>query len=112
VATNHQDEPEWPAFALAARSVERAERLAQLLVQAGGDVDAVVRGFLRAPLYHPSRDTGFLTLYTVVYRPVEGTVEYHWPGSTWAHSMHALGPGTHHALIPVPARPQVAAGDR
>ncbi|WP_018856224.1 hypothetical protein [Rhizobium sp. 42MFCr.1] len=40
--------------------------------------------FLLPPLY--SRSGSFPTLYTAVYRPVEGRVDYIWPGKHWSQS--------------------------
>ncbi len=38
--------------------------------------------FLLPPLY--SRRGSHPTLYTAVYRPVEGRVDYVWPGKRWS----------------------------
>ena len=45
---------------------------------------------LHAPMRTTSYDAGFGTLYTAVYRPGAGTVEYRWPGTTWRHSFTAF----------------------
>ena len=78
VTTNHQGEVEWAPYAAAIRSVERAERLEELLA-AGTDVPGVVAACLRGPLYATRFHEGFGTLYTAEYRPAEGVVRYHWP---------------------------------
>ena len=37
--------------------------------------------FFESPLY--SRREGFTTVYTAVYLPAEGRVDYRWPGERW-----------------------------
>ena len=90
VATNHQGTVEWPPYAAAIRTVERHERLTEL-VTAGTDVPGVVAACLRPPLYATRFSAGFGTLYTAEYRPAEGTARYHWPQHTWEHSLRHLG---------------------
>jgi predicted choloylglycine hydrolase len=41
-------------------------------------------GFFQPPLY--SRRAGFTTVYTAVYRPAEGQVDYLWPSKGWTQS--------------------------
>jgi hypothetical protein len=40
--------------------------------------DRLIEGLLAPPLY--SRRQAFPTVYTAVYRPAEGRVDYLWPG--------------------------------
>jgi len=35
------------------------------------------------------------TLYTAIYRPAEGSVEYRWPGFAWPQSFTAFSEGMH-----------------
>ncbi len=90
VTTNHQGSVEWEPYATAIRSVERAERLEQLLA-AGADAADITAACLRAPLYATRFSEGFGTLYTAEYRPAEGIVRYHWPDQTWEHSLDKIG---------------------
>jgi predicted choloylglycine hydrolase len=92
VTTNHQGEVEWAPYAAAIRSVERAERLEELLAD-GADVPAVVAACLRSPLYATRFHEGFGTLYTAEYRPADGVVRYHWPDHTWEHALGRVQPG-------------------
>jgi predicted choloylglycine hydrolase len=92
VATNHQGTVEWAPYAAAIRTVERQERLEELLT-GGADVPAVVAACLRPPLYATRFGAGFGTLYTAEYRPADGVARYHWPGQTWTHALDQLGPG-------------------
>ncbi len=93
VATNYQGKVEWAPYAAAIRTVERQERLEELLT-AGADVPAVMAALLRPPLYATKFGAGFGTLYTAEYRPAEGVARYHWPGQTWTHALDQLGPGS------------------
>ena len=91
VATNYQGTVEWAPYAAAIRTVERQEKLEDMLA-AGADAAAVVAACLRPPLYATKFGAGFGTLYTAEYRPAEGVARYYWPGQTWEHSLDRLGP--------------------
>ena len=90
VTTNHQGSVEWEPYAAAIRSVERAERLEQLLAD-GADAADITSACLHSPLYASRFSEGFGTLYTAEYRPEEGAVRYHWPDRTWEHSLDKIG---------------------
>jgi predicted choloylglycine hydrolase len=82
-ATNHRaTTPDWPDHARSVRSVERQQRLLALLAGRSAEPD-VVAAFLRPPLYNTSYADAFGTLYTAVYRPALGAVDYVWPRSAW-----------------------------
>jgi predicted choloylglycine hydrolase len=93
VATNYQGTVEWAPYAAAIRTVERQERLEEMLA-AGADAASVVAACLRPPLYATKFGEGFGTLYTAEYRPAEGVARYYWPGQTWEHSLDRLGTGS------------------
>ena len=93
VATNHQHTVEWPEHAEAVRSEEREQRMLDLL-DADLDEDDFVAAFLEPPLHSRAYDDGFGTLYTAVYRPTEGAVDYRWPDMTWRQSIDAFDEGT------------------
>jgi predicted choloylglycine hydrolase len=63
-------------------TVERHTALATLLATPGLTLDRLIEGFLTPPLY--SRRAAFPTVYTAVYRPTEGRVDYLWPGRIWS----------------------------
>ena len=90
VATNYQGTVEWAPYAAAIRTVERQERLEDMLA-AGADAPSVVAACLQPPLYATRFGEGFGTLYTAEYRPGEGVARYYWPGQTWEHSLASLG---------------------
>ena len=84
VATNHQEQVDWPEHAQATRSVERHAALCSA-TNAGA--------FLEPPLYATAFARGFGTLYTAVYRPGSRTVTYRWPGhESWQQSLAPLRP--------------------
>ncbi len=89
VTTNHQGNVEWAPYAAAIRSVERKDRLEELLAD-GTAAPGVVAACLRSPLYASRFHQGFGTLYTAEYRPAEGIARYHWPDRTWEHSLDKI----------------------
>jgi len=93
VVTNHQGTVEWPPYAAAIRSVERQERLEELLA-ASTDVAGVIAACLRPPLHATRFHEGFGTLYTAEYRPGDGGVTYHWPGQSWRQSLDSFQAGS------------------
>ena len=84
VATNHQGVVDWPEYARWTRTMERFDELEGLLEHDAADV---IDGMLQPPMRSTDYEGGFGTLYTAVYRPGDGTAEYHWPGATWRHSL-------------------------
>jgi predicted choloylglycine hydrolase len=83
-ATNHQGVVDWPEYARWTRTVERRDELDGLLEH---DADGVIAGMLRPPLHNTDYEGGFGTLYTAVYRPSAGSVDYRWPGASWGHAV-------------------------
>ena len=92
VATNHQGDVEWHEHARATRSLER-ERLIEAALENAVDLQGLVSAFLERPLYSAAYDSGMGTLYTAVYKPVLGSVEYRWPGVAWEHSFERFREG-------------------
>lgn len=86
-ATNHQGVVDWPEYARWTRTVERLGHLDRLLEH---DDAGVIEGMLEPPLRSTDYEAGFGTLYTAIYRPGAGTVEYRWPGATWRHSFETF----------------------
>lgn len=86
-ATNHQGVVDWPEYARWTRTVERLDHLDALLEH---DHAGVTRAMLLPPMRSTDYEGGFGTLYTAVYRPDAGEVEYRWPGATWRHSFAAF----------------------
>jgi predicted choloylglycine hydrolase len=99
VATNHQGSVEWPEQARATRTLEREQLILELLHAPNTTPEDFAAAFLGARLYSRAYDHGFGTLYTAVYRPTEGRVDYRWPGFTWPQSFAAFVEGTHEELL-------------
>jgi predicted choloylglycine hydrolase len=93
VATNHQRTVEWPEHAEAVRSEEREQCMLDLLETSPGE-EEFVAAFLEPPLYNTAYDEGFGTLYTAVYRPVDGAVDLRWPDATWRQAIESFEEGT------------------
>ena len=101
VITNHQDPVMWEEYARATRTIERERHLSALVADSGMAEHRLVGAFLEPPLYARGFDRGYGTLYTAVYRPVDGVVDYRWPGSTWRQAFAAFVEGEHTVpLIP------------
>jgi len=86
LATNHRGlVPEHPERALVLNSVGRQDELMRL-AQSAPDAQRATEAFLRRPLHNEAYSRGFGTLYTAVYLPDAGVLEYHWPRSSWRRS--------------------------
>ncbi len=79
IATNHQRRVEWHAYAEVTASVEREQYLASRLEDPGETLDRLTRRFLEPPLYTENHRQKYATLYTALYRPRSGTVQFLWP---------------------------------
>ena len=86
-ATNHQIGVEWPRHARISRTVERERHLKALLGEPRLDRSRLAEDFLRAPLYSRDYAKGFGTVYTALYRPVQGEMSVLWPErDEWRHA--------------------------
>ncbi|WP_026614848.1 C45 family autoproteolytic acyltransferase/hydolase [Ensifer aridi] len=76
-------------------SMARQLRLLQALEEPSMSLSRLTDLFLLPPLYS-GRDP-YRTLYTAVYRPAEGRVDYIWPGKRWSQSFKdfRIGEYTH-----------------
>jgi predicted choloylglycine hydrolase len=98
VATNHHGLiPEFADRARSLRSVPRLDRLAEL-VAADPTPNELVAAFQADPLYNREYSRAFGTLYTALYRPAEGVVDYVWPDVTWRRGFDD-GDGTRTVLL-------------
>ncbi len=91
--TNHQELPALPHSLQQANSVARQTCLLAALDDPATTLDSLTAGFLDPPLY--SRRAGFTTVYTAVYRPAEGRVDYLWPGKTWRQGFDRFDTGSY-----------------
>ena len=93
--TNHQGRVEWPEYARAIRTVERERRVLELLEDPESTRERVIEAFLEPPLYSTGYASGFGTIFTAAYFPLERRVEYRWPGFVWHQSFDSFEEGTH-----------------
>jgi predicted choloylglycine hydrolase len=98
-ATNHQGIVEWPEQARATRTIERERWILQLLDDPDTTCASFEDAFLRSPLFSTSYDSGFGTLYTASYRPVEGVVDYRWPAFAWRLGFGAFEEAEHTEVL-------------
>ena len=77
--TNHQGKVDWPENAAFNKTVERSAFLKSKMAEKGMDAEKLANSFLAPPLYNTKFSDSFGTLYTAVYRPMEGVVQLRWP---------------------------------
>jgi hypothetical protein len=90
---NHQGDVDWPEYARATESVERAVWLDHLISASHPDQEQLAAAFLSPPLYNRSFSAGFGTLYTAILEPASGRVGYRWPGEAWSFGFDAFEEG-------------------
>ena len=90
--TNHQETVTWPEMAMLSLTVERHAALEDALA-ASPDIETLTSAMLAPPLYVRGSQT--VTAYTAVYRPLEGVVDYLWPGKRWRQGFEAFTPGSY-----------------
>lgn len=90
VCTNHQLAIEWPEHAVMTETLSRYEYLLDRIRDDEMTLDGLIDAFLRRPLYRAASRPHWRTIYTVVYRPLEGRIDYHWPGCVWQHDLDRL----------------------
>jgi predicted choloylglycine hydrolase len=98
-ATNHQGFVDWPEQARATRTLEREQHVLELLHRPDLTLDGFADAFLDPDLFSRAYERGFGTLYTAVYRPAEGAVDYRWPGFSWPQSFDRFEEGTHEEVL-------------
>ena len=100
VTTNHQERIEWQQHARATATLERERFLSQRLKDARDQPDRFVQAFLRPPVYSTAYARGYGTLYTAVYRPAEGAVDFIWPNLVWRQSFADFNESRHVVAFP------------
>jgi predicted choloylglycine hydrolase len=78
-ATNHQHQVEWDEYAAFTHTIERKHRLEQSLAEPKMNRSALIKQFLKPPLYSQQYLRGFGTLYTAAYDVAKGSVKVIWP---------------------------------
>ncbi|MEQ8814370.1 MAG: C45 family autoproteolytic acyltransferase/hydrolase [Thalassobaculum sp.] len=77
--TNHQETVVWLELAARSLTVERWRAAQAALDDPGTTLASLTARFLEPPIY--SRAARSPSVYTAVYRPAEGRVDYLWPGT-------------------------------
>jgi len=93
VCTNHQDLPAGPLTKRLTNSVHRRETLLAALDEPGLTLPDLTARLLQPPLY--SRRANSATVYSAIYRPAAGSVDYLWPGETRPQSFDRFEPGAY-----------------
>lgn len=101
-ATNHQGIVEWPEQAKATRTIERERCIVRALEDEGQSAEGFADAFLRAPLFSTAYDSGWGTLYTAVYHPAVGVVDYRWPTHTWRLGFGSFTQAEHTEVLAEP----------
>jgi predicted choloylglycine hydrolase len=91
VCTNHQEQAAGPLSGPLAHSVRRQQALLAALDDPAMTLADLTARFLQPPLH--SRRADSATIYTAVYRPAEGRVDYLWPGRIRHQSFDRFEPG-------------------
>lgn len=77
------------------RSGEREGELTRRLADPAAGLPTLVEAMLKPPLYRGCGADGFATVYTAVHRPLQGTVDFVWPGKTWHQGFQRFEPGAY-----------------
>jgi predicted choloylglycine hydrolase len=88
VCTNHQE-----MAPPASRSALRQCVLNEALAEPSMTLSTLVGRFFEPPLY--SRHIDFTTVYTAVYQPAAGRVNYLWPGRRWTQGFDGFNEGVY-----------------
>lgn len=89
VATNHRGRhPEFPDHARRFRSLERQDLLTEAM-ERGCDAQEMAETMLAPGVFSDDYDNAFGTLYTAVYLPLRGEVEYRWHNQSWTRSLNS-----------------------
>jgi predicted choloylglycine hydrolase len=91
VCANHQETIAAPPSAALAYSLQRQRAVLEALDDPAMTLAELTERFLAPPLY--SRRAKSPTVYTAVYRPAEGHVDYLWPRELRAQRFAAFNPG-------------------
>jgi predicted choloylglycine hydrolase len=111
-AANHQEEIEWEQHANATSTLARERFLYEQLRGGARDPGSFVESFLRPPLHSNAFASGYGTLYTAVYRPLDRRAEYRWPNGRWDFGFDAFEEGSRTLRLDALPAPGDAAGVR
>jgi predicted choloylglycine hydrolase len=95
IAANHQGRIDWYNYARATATVQRERYLFFRLRDDGMTPEKLTDCFFRSPLYTTAYANGFGTIYTAVYRPLQGRASYLWPDGRVEQSLDDFREGAH-----------------
>jgi predicted choloylglycine hydrolase len=87
VATNHQEGVKWDKYAQAVSTEERWQLLTNCIADASENEQRFIGRFLQPPVFSDNYSGSFGTLYTAVYNPRDGVVDYLWQDRTLRQSL-------------------------
>jgi predicted choloylglycine hydrolase len=94
VATNHQKGVKWDQYAQEVSTEERWQLLTDCIAEASEDEQRFAERFLQPPIFSDNYSHSFGTLYTAIYDPRNGIVDYVWKSRTWRQSFDNFEEGT------------------
>ncbi|MFZ0323951.1 MAG: C45 family peptidase [Actinomycetes bacterium] len=105
-AANRQGATEWPEHAEFCSTVERELALAETVAHPNTTPAGLVQAFLRPPLYRPTAESTWGTVYTSVYDADQRTMTLAWPDARWTIAMDAFVPDTvvRRTMVALPPR--------
>ena len=86
-STNHQDRIAWPRHAEVTATLARQRRLYELLHTRELTAEQFILSFFHPPLFQTQYARGYGTIYTSIYRPATGRVDYRWQEHNLALSL-------------------------
>jgi hypothetical protein len=93
-AANRQGATEWPAHADFCRTVEREAVLEDAAADPAMTAQGLVETFLTAPVYRPTAESTWGTVYTAVYDADARALTLRWPDAAWSLSLDGFTPGS------------------
>ena len=93
VSTNHQNDVEWHEHAELTDTLAREELLADKIHDEDETAEQFVSRFTEPPIRSLHYERAFGTLYTAIYWPERGEVEYRWPNRSWHQSFELFVEG-------------------
>ena len=92
-AANRQGATEWPAHAEFCRTEEREDVLACAVADPAMTAHGLIDTFLTAPVYRPTQESTWGTVYTAVYDSDARALTLRWPDAAWTLELDGFQPG-------------------
>jgi predicted choloylglycine hydrolase len=103
-AANRQGQTEWPEHAAFCATVAREEAMVAAVAEPTTTIQTLASQFLQAPIYRPTADSTWGTVYTAAYDCDNRTLDLMWPDDSWRLSIDGFEEGsrTRRSLVAVP----------